>query len=148
ALSVNPYALGQEALTGKYGADIAKVRLFINGAVATQAQVDGNGNYTFPNAGALIKAGDTVEVVGVDSKYVEQKRIPVSVQQSSKDYNLTVTTNPYTIGTSTTISGTYGADISRVRLFVNGTVVTQAQTDGSGNYTIPNAANFIKSASD
>ncbi|EUJ33506.1 hypothetical protein MFLO_03148, partial [Listeria floridensis FSL S10-1187] len=45
-------------------------------------------------------------------------------------------------------SGTYGADISRVRLFVNGTVVTQAQTDGSGNYTIPNAANFIKSASD
>ncbi|EUJ32290.1 hypothetical protein MFLO_07077 [Listeria floridensis FSL S10-1187] len=147
-LTADPYALNQTSLTGKYSSNIARVRLFVNGVVVTQAQTDGNGNYTFPNAGALIKAGDRVEVVGVDSRFVEQKRIQVTVLSSNMNYTLTVATNPYTVGSSTMISGTYGKDIARVRLFVNGAVVTQAQTDGNGNYTIPNAANFIKSSSD
>ncbi|EUJ24376.1 lipoprotein [Listeria floridensis FSL S10-1187] len=147
ALTVDPYRLNQANLTGTYGKDIARVRLFINDVVVRQAEVDGNGNYTFPNIGPSIKAGDKVEVVGVDSRFVEQKRIPVTVNENL-DYTLTVAENPYTIGTSTALSGTYGEDINQVRLVVNGNVVTQAQLDGSGNYTIPNAAQFIKSATD
>ncbi|EUJ31657.1 hypothetical protein MFLO_08597, partial [Listeria floridensis FSL S10-1187] len=147
ALTVDPYRLNQANLTGTYGKDIARVRLFINGVVVRQAEVDGNGNYTFPNIGSSIKAGDKVEVVGVDSRFVEQQRIPLSVNENL-DYALTVAENPYTIGTSTALSGTYGEDINQVRLVVNGTVVTQAQLDGSGNYTIPNAAQFIKAATD
>ncbi|EUJ22821.1 hypothetical protein MFLO_16219, partial [Listeria floridensis FSL S10-1187] len=135
-LTADSYSLNQAALTGKYGKDISKVRLFVNGTVVTQAQTDGNGNYTFPNAASLIKAGDKVEVVGVDSRYVEQKRIQVTVQGSAVgDYALSV--NPYALGQEA-LTGKYGADIAKVRLFINGAVATQAQVDGNGNYTFPN----------
>ncbi|EUJ32050.1 hypothetical protein MFLO_07682 [Listeria floridensis FSL S10-1187] len=147
SLTADPYKLNQANLTGTYGKDIYKVRLVVNGTIVRQAETDGNGNYTFPNVASFIQPGDTVEVVGVDSRYAEKARIPVNVEDDL-DYKLTVNQNPYIIGTSTALTGTYGKDLSRVRLFVNGTVVAQAQTDGAGNYTFPNAAQYITSSSD
>ncbi|EUJ22731.1 cell wall anchor domain-containing protein, partial [Listeria floridensis FSL S10-1187] len=97
----------------------------------------------------VFKKTDKVEVVGVDSRYVEQARKPVTVVGNDvMDYDLTVQQNPYVIGTSTSLTGTYGDDISKVRLFVNGKVVAQATTDSNGNYTFATAAQFITSSTD
>ncbi|EUJ30976.1 hypothetical protein MFLO_09782 [Listeria floridensis FSL S10-1187] len=142
SLTVNedPYIVGTTgALTGTFGADISRVRLFVNGTVVTQATTDQNGNYTFPNAAQFItSADDTIEVVGVDSSYIERNRIPVNVQ-ANFDYAL----NPdeYHLGDAT-LTGTHGDDVFRVRLFINGTVVAQAEQDGQGNFVFRNMLQY------
>ncbi|EUJ28832.1 hypothetical protein MFLO_11829 [Listeria floridensis FSL S10-1187] len=142
-LTADSYEAGQTNLTGKFSSDIAKVRLWVNGVVVTQAVLNSDGTYSFPNASALIKDGDKVEVVGVDSKYVEVKRITVDVKSSSvvTDYSLTADT--YNYG-DPSLSGTAGKDVFRVRLWVNGAVATQATPSENGTYSFTNAANLIK----
>ncbi|EUJ23847.1 cell wall-associated protease, partial [Listeria floridensis FSL S10-1187] len=102
------YAIGTATLSGTFGKDISKVRLWVNGKVAAQATTDAAGNYTFTNVDKFItKKADTVEVVGVDSSYVERNRKAVTVTgEDVVDYSLTVDQNPYIVGTSTSLTGT------------------------------------------
>lgn len=143
------YKLGSSTLTGKFGQDIFRVRLWVNGKVVAQATTNSSGTYTFSNVEKYItSASDKVEIVGVDSRYAEQVRETVAVENNTFNYALTVSQNPYEIGASTSITGTIGKDLWKVRLKVNGTIVAQAMTDALGNYTFTNAAQFIASASD
>ncbi|WP_149022995.1 Ig-like domain-containing protein [Listeria floridensis] len=144
------YTIGANSVSGTFGKDIAKVRLWVNGKVVLQATTDSNGNYTLTNIKQFISSpSDVVEIVGVDSRYVEQARKAVPVKgEEVIDFSLTVNQNPYTIGSSTILTGTFGKSLSKVRLFVNGSVVAQATTDANGNYTFTNAARFITSKTD
>ncbi|EUJ31932.1 hypothetical protein PCORN_03783 [Listeria cornellensis FSL F6-0969] len=147
ALSVDEYTLGDSALTGTFSKNIAKVRLWINDKVVTQATTNADGTFTFNNAANFItKATDKVEIVGVDASYVEKKRIAVTIKNSTIT-TTGLTISPYTIGDST-LSGTFGKSISKVRLWINGKVVTQATTTADGNYTFTNIGSFINNASD
>ena len=140
ALTANSYRIGDSNLTGSYGKDVYKVRLFIDGQVVTQANTK-NGQYNIKNADKFITSrNQKVEVVAVDQAYQEQNRKTVQVTgQETKDYNLTA--NSYGLGNKT-LTGTYGKDVYKVRLFVNGQVVTQADTQ-NGQYTFNNANKFI-----
>lgn len=146
SLIANVYTLGDAQLTGKYGKDIPKVRLWVNGLAVTQATLNADGTYTFANASSFIKsASDKVEIVGVDNAYKELGRITVTMQGAIViDKALTVV--PYAKDDAT-LTGTYGKDVSKVRLWVNGVVVAQASTS-NGNYTFANAASFIKNKTD
>ncbi|MDO1604844.1 DUF5011 domain-containing protein [Lactobacillus sp. YT155] len=140
SLTPNSYKIGDATLTGSYGKDVARVRLFINGSVVTQADTS-NGKFTVKNANKFIKNKDQkVEVVAVDGAYKEQNRKAVTVTgESQKDYSLFA--NTYNMGTSN-LTGTYGKDVYKVRLFVNGSVVAQATTK-DGNYTFNNVDKFV-----
>ncbi|MBC1458140.1 immunoglobulin-like domain-containing protein [Listeria newyorkensis] len=146
-LIANDYTFGDSLLTGKFDGDITKVRLWINDKVVTQATTSSDSSFAFNNAANFItKATDKVELVGVDKAYNEKKRILLSVKSSSVT-TTNLTAAPYKIGTST-LTGTFGNSISKVRLWINGKVVTQATTTSNGSYTFTNIANFIPNATD
>ncbi|GKQ43368.1 hypothetical protein RD055328_12910 [Companilactobacillus sp. RD055328] len=145
SLTPNSYKIGNSTLTGKYGKDVYKVRLFVNGKVVAQATTN-NGTFTFKNANKFVTSkNQKVEVVAVDRAYKEQNRKSVSVSGDTvKDYALTA--NTYALGSST-LNGTYGKDVYKVRLFVNGKVVAQARTK-NGSYTFSNVNKYVTQNND
>lgn len=63
-------------MAGQVGKDVFKVRLWVNDKVVTQADMNGDGTYTFGNARQFINSPlDKIELVAVDSKYKEINRI-------------------------------------------------------------------------
>ncbi|MBC1459170.1 Ig-like domain-containing protein [Listeria newyorkensis] len=145
-LTAKDYKIGDANLTGAYGKNIAKVRLFVNGTLIGQATTN-NGTFTFANIASYItKPTDKVEVVGVDSAYVERARTTVKVTGTAV-YDYSLTANDYTLG-DTTLTGKYGKDISKVRLWVNNVVVAQATTNADGTYNFNNVSSFVKLATD
>lgn len=147
SLTVSNYKIGDATLTGTFGKNIWKVRLWINGKVVTQATTNAAGEYTFDNASNFIhSATDLIEVVGVDTGYAEHARVKVAVTSGSESI-LPLTQDAYKVG-DTTLTGQFGKGIWKIRLAINGKVVTQATTNPDGSYTFANASSFIKSASD
>ncbi|MBC1473315.1 hypothetical protein HB852_01610 [Listeria grandensis] len=147
ALTVKPYRVGESDITGTFGSNIWKVRLWINDKVVAQATTNADGSYQFANASSFVKlATDKVEVVGVDKAYVEKNRIQVPVEKAA-DYDAHLTASTFN-DTMTQLSGTYGKDIFKVRLWVNDKVVTQATTKADGTYEFPNASSFISKKTD
>ncbi|EUJ32461.1 toxin Cry1Ac domain D-VI-related protein [Listeria cornellensis] len=146
SLTAKAYKVGDANLTGTYGKNISKVRLFVNGTVVTQATT-ASGSYTFKDISSFItKPTDKVEVVGVDGSYVERARIAVAVT-GDPIYDYTLSANDYTLG-SATLTGKYGKDVSKVRLWVNGVAVSQAVTNSDGTYTFDKVPSFIKLTTD
>lgn len=140
-LDADTYTFGEDALTGLFGRDISRIRLWVNGKVMVQA-VTSNGKYTITKAANYIQnASDLVELVGVDSNYTEVQRIQVNIQLKA---NFTLLVDPYKLDDEQ-LTGRYGADIHEVRLVVDGKTVAQA-TKAGGQFTIFNAANLIKNA--
>ncbi|EUJ22103.1 hypothetical protein PCORN_19131, partial [Listeria cornellensis FSL F6-0969] len=126
SLTPDPYAKDSATLTGKYGKDIAKVRLWVNDVAVAQATTS-NGDFTFTNIASFIKnKTDKVEVVGVDAQYNELNRKPVTLTGfDTLDNALTAPAN-FTLDQDTTINGTMGTNVAKVRLSVNGVIVKQA----------------------
>ncbi|EUJ26562.1 immunoglobulin-like domain-containing protein, partial [Listeria cornellensis] len=147
SLTPDPYAKDSATLTGKYGKDIAKVRLWVNDVAVAQATTS-NGDFTFTNIASFIKnKTDKVEVVGVDAQYNELNRKPVTLTGfDTLDNALTAPAN-FTLDQDTTINGTMGTNVAKVRLSVNGVIVKQATTS-AGTYTITGANTYIKSTTD
>ncbi|MBC1605335.1 hypothetical protein HCJ39_11465 [Listeria rocourtiae] len=144
SLSVEPYKVGDATLSGEYGKGIAKVHLRVNNVVVAQAMTNADGTYTFKNVPSYVKLGtDTVEVIAINSTEQEVARKAITLETKSCD----LVANAYTVG-SKALEGIHGKDIAKVRLKVNGVIVTQATTDGKGNYTFANATKFIKSFAD
>lgn len=147
SLTANGYKMGDATLTGKVGKNVSKVRLWINGTVAVQGVINADGTYEFPTAANFIKLiGDKVEVVAVDSKFVEVNRTTVTVTGTST-FDNALTVAKFNTG-DTKITGTIGKDISKVRLWVNDKVVAQAPTTTDGTYAFANADKFITSPLD
>lgn len=82
SFTAETYEIGQNTLSGSFGKNTSKVRLWINGTVAKQADLDiANNSYTLKGIKGLIKNDtDKVEVVFVDEEYKEIKRINVTVK--------------------------------------------------------------------
>ncbi|EUJ26919.1 hypothetical protein MFLO_13645, partial [Listeria floridensis FSL S10-1187] len=95
--------------------------------------------------------GQTVQIYGVSSWNKHQ-----TIEESIKEVTLTdrisneivLTSPPFVVGTSRVIAGTKGADVVKVRFWVNGEVKTQARDVGVDGFTLPNAGNFIQSLTD
>ncbi|RDW99449.1 Ig-like domain-containing protein [Listeria kieliensis] len=136
------YGYGSSKLTGKYEDSAYKIRLFVNGKVQAQAIMDDKTHtFTFNNAANLITSPtDKVEVTAVNKQYAEIYRANVTVENSAAN---TLTVQPYEMG-STTLTGTYGKGISKIRLVVDGKIVSQAIND-NGTYTFKNVDKLITS---
>ncbi len=137
--------VGTSSFSGTYGAGISKVRLFVNGTVVSQATTN-NGTYTFSNIDKfIVSATDVVEVVGVDSKYVEVKRVKVALKGNLIKV---LTPDTYSFGASQ-LTGQFDDSAYKIRLVVNGEVKAQATTDSATHkFTFNNAASLIISPSD
>ncbi|WP_252371140.1 immunoglobulin-like domain-containing protein, partial [Listeria newyorkensis] len=147
SLTANTYKMGDTKLTGTVGKNVSRVRLWINGKPVVQGVINADGTYEFPTAANFIKlVGDTVEVVAVDSNYVEVNRKTVTVTGTST-FDNALTVAKFNTG-DTKITGTFGKDIKKVRLSINGKSVTQAATTAAGTFEIANVDKFITSPLD
>ncbi|EUJ32554.1 immunoglobulin-like domain-containing protein [Listeria cornellensis] len=148
ALTVNAYTYGEKQMAGQVGKDVFKVRLWVNDKVVTQADMNGDGTYTFGNARQFINSPlDKIELVAVDSKYKEINRIAVSAPKPDLD-ETSFTAETYEIGQNT-LSGSFGKNTSKVRLWINGTVAKQADLDIANNsYTLKGIKGLIKNDTD
>lgn len=117
-LSADEYTEGKDQITGKYGADIDNLKLFVDGKDVTpkvKINLDDDGNYTIENISSLqLKTSNEIFVYGYDGG-VEANRVLVTFEEE-RDYSLTVDPD-YEFG-DPTISGTYGADVAEVYLRV------------------------------
>ncbi|MBA3927165.1 toxin Cry1Ac domain D-VI-related protein [Listeria rustica] len=148
ALTVNKFNTGDTKIAGTFGKDIAKIRLWVNDKVVTQATTNANGTFEFANADRFITSPlDKVEVVAVDSQYKELNRKTVSLP-GSDSYDNTFSVDNYFIGQNT-LGGSYGQGTSKVRLWVNGVVVKQADLNAADKtYTLKGIFGLIKSKTD
>ncbi|MBA3926688.1 immunoglobulin-like domain-containing protein [Listeria rustica] len=143
-LAANDYKLGEATITGTYGKDIPRIRLWVNGIAVTQATLNADGTFTIEKAANYVKSlTDKVEIVAVDSKFIELTRVSVKITGSIvKDYALTA--NSYQMDTAN-IEGTYGKDITKVSLWVNGVSVAEATTNPDGTYRVMDISEFVVS---
>ncbi|WP_163654778.1 Ig-like domain-containing protein [Listeria sp. PSOL-1] len=137
--------VGTTTFSGSYGANIFKVRLFVNGEVVAQATTK-DGTYTFNNVDKLVlSVNDKVEVVGVDKNYATVKTLPVKV--TGEDIKV-LSADKYSFGAEQ-LTGKYEDVAYKVRLFVNGEVKAQATLDPSTHtFKFVNADHLITGPTD
>lgn len=120
-LLIQDYVLGESTYQGTFGGAISKVRLWIDGKVEQQAQTS-QGIFTFSKMEGLVKHDQVLmEVVGVNSNYVELARCVVTIA----DCHLTLITSTYILGSPNYLTGTHGKDIAKIFLFINGEKTTR-----------------------
>ncbi|PEH49523.1 immunoglobulin-like domain-containing protein [Enterococcus faecium] len=144
ALTVNPYTIGENDITGTFGKDIAYVRLMVNGKIVKQAISNADGTYDLKGIDGLFKKTDDVKVIGTDSGYNQVAQVPLIINDEP-DYKLTA--NDYTMGEND-ITGTFGKDIAYVRLIVNGKIVKQAVSNTDGTYDLKGINGLFKKTDD
>ncbi|MBC1554092.1 hypothetical protein HB901_15295 [Listeria booriae] len=131
-----------EYVTGTADAAVTKVKLVVNG-VDARTTATANGAYSIYAQDKITSASDNVQIVALDKDNVARKTITVQVVNDNPAAKV-ITPVDYTIGTDN-ISGTFGSDIKKVQLFVNGAFARQAAI--SGNSFTVYAADKVTSAS-
>ncbi|EPI05769.1 immunoglobulin-like domain-containing protein, partial [Enterococcus faecalis] len=137
-----PNYIGQPTLSGTYGKDIQKIVLEVNGKLIPKAgKLDGNGHYTIFGVNGWFKATDKVNVVGYTRAGKEVRKVVTFTQE--QDITLTVE-KEYIIGEAN-IEGTYGKDIQKIRLEVNGKLIPKGgKLDANGHYVIAGVNGWFK----
>ncbi|WP_157456738.1 immunoglobulin-like domain-containing protein [Carnobacterium maltaromaticum] len=117
AITPAKYTVGDTNITGTYTGDVKKAQLIVNDkAAGWGGTFTTGGTFTYYAAGAKIKAGDKVVLVGYDANDKELDRKTVTVDAGIAG---AVTSAMYKIGDSN-ITGTFTGDVARVQLKVNG----------------------------
>ncbi|WP_163654754.1 Ig-like domain-containing protein [Listeria sp. PSOL-1] len=145
SLATNGYVIKTATLTGTAGADVKYVTLKINGIGVAETSVTANGTFAFANMNSYeIQPNDVVQLVSQDRTKQNQVTIHVPI---TGNYNYSLTASPYLLGDAT-IVGTFGADVAKVILKVNGTIVAEGVKGTASAYTISNANQWITSLTD
>ncbi|MBC2117882.1 Ig-like domain-containing protein [Listeria booriae] len=131
-----------EYVTGTADAAVTRVKLVVNG-VDARTTTTANGAYSIYAQDKITSASDNVQIVALDKDNVARKTITVQVVNDNPAAKV-ITPVDYTIGTDN-ITGTFGSDIKKVQLFVNGAFARQAAI--SGNSFTVYAADKVTSAS-
>ncbi|MBC2327115.1 Ig-like domain-containing protein [Listeria booriae] len=131
-----------EYVTGTADAAVTRVKLVVNG-VDARTTTTANGAYSIYAQDKITSASDNVQIVALDKDNVARKTITVQVVNDNPAAKV-ITPVDYTIGTDN-ITGTFGSDIKKVQLFVDGTFARQAAITGN-SFTVY-AADKVTSAS-
>ncbi|MBC2322038.1 Ig-like domain-containing protein [Listeria booriae] len=131
-----------EYVTGTADAAVTRVKLVVNG-VDARTTTTANGAYSIYAQDKITSASDNVQIVALDKDNVARKTITVQVVNDNPTAKV-ITPADYAIGTDN-ITGTFGSDIKKVQLFVDGTFARQAAITGN-SFTVY-AADKVTSAS-
>ncbi|MBC6298583.1 immunoglobulin-like domain-containing protein [Listeria booriae] len=115
-------------VTGTADAAIAKVKLIVNN-VDARATTTADGKYSIYATDKITSSSDAVQIVGYDANGTELKRITVSVV-SVDPAARAITVADYTLRSSS-ITGTFGSDIKKIQLFVDGAFARQGAITGN-----------------
>ncbi|EUJ23149.1 hypothetical protein PGRAN_09461 [Listeria grandensis FSL F6-0971] len=117
-----------EYVKGDSDMAITRIKLVVNGKDARSTTVTG-GAYQIYAQDKISSASDMVEIVAYDVNNIERNRITVSVV-SLDPAAKKVTPNDYTFGTDS-VTGSFGSDVKKVQLFVDGAFARQAALTGN-----------------
>ncbi|MBC1318412.1 immunoglobulin-like domain-containing protein, partial [Listeria booriae] len=115
-------------VTGTADAAIAKVKLIVNN-VDARATTTADGKYSIYATDKITSSSDAVQIVGYDANGTELKRITVPVV-SVDPAARAITVADYTLRSSS-ITGTFGSDIKKIQLFVDGAFARQGAITGN-----------------
>ncbi|MBC1800129.1 Ig-like domain-containing protein [Listeria booriae] len=117
-----------QSVTGTADAAITKVKLVVNNVDARSTTTSG-GKYSIYASDKITSSSDTVQIVGYDANGTELKRITVpvvSVDPAARK----ITVADYKLRASS-ITGTFGSDIKKIQLFVDGKFARQGAITGN-----------------
>ncbi|CAM4104596.1 Ig-like domain-containing protein [Listeria booriae] len=117
-----------ENVTGTADAAVTRVKLVVNGTDVRTTATSG-GSYAIYAQDQIKTTSDVVQIVALDKDGVARKTINVDVVNNNPAAK-TITPADYTIGTDN-ITGTFGSDVKKVQLFVNGAFARQAAITGN-----------------
>ncbi|MBC1500788.1 right-handed parallel beta-helix repeat-containing protein [Listeria weihenstephanensis] len=140
-LSVGDYMLGATSLSGKYGENIAYVRIWKDGKAIGQAATN-NGIFTFSAMlNYKLNVADNVEIVGVDKNYKELNRVALGI------YSYELSVDVYLVGTAS-LTGKVGKGMGKIQLTMAGKVVKEVAPKGDGTFEFTNVADLLVAGSD
>ncbi|MBC2170930.1 Ig-like domain-containing protein [Listeria booriae] len=115
-------------VTGTADAAITKVKIIVNN-VDARSTTTSNGKYSIYASDKITSSTDAVQIVGYDANGTEVKRMTVPVV-SVDPAARAITVADYTLRSSS-ITGTFGSDIKKVQLFVDGAFARQGAITGN-----------------
>ncbi|MBC2284268.1 hypothetical protein HCB69_07755 [Listeria booriae] len=115
-------------VTGTADAAITKVKIIVNN-VDARSTATANGKYSIYASDKITSSTDVVQIVGYDANGTEVKRMTVPVV-SVDPAARAITVADYTLRTPS-ITGTFGSDIKKIQLFVDGAFARQGAITGN-----------------
>ncbi|MBC2100209.1 hypothetical protein HCJ70_14245 [Listeria booriae] len=128
-MKVNQYnTITDQYVTGTADAAITKVKIIVNN-VDARSTATSNGTYSIYASDKITSSTDAVQIVGYDASGAEVKRMTVPVV-SVDPAARAITVADYTLRSSS-ITGTFGSDIKKIQLFVDGAFARQGAITGN-----------------
>ncbi|MFC4652864.1 immunoglobulin-like domain-containing protein, partial [Lactococcus nasutitermitis] len=124
---------GGRSVTGTFSGDVAKVQIEINGTLSPVGGTVSNGTFKYYAGANITSQSDKVVVVALDKDGKELDRKPVTVVTSAPKG--TVTPTSFDVSKDSRISGTYEGDVARVRVELNGTLLSSSASATNGNFS-------------
>ncbi|MBC2320750.1 beta strand repeat-containing protein [Listeria booriae] len=115
-------------VTGTADAAITKVKIIVNN-VDARSTATANGKYSIYASDKITSSTDVVQIVGYDANGTEVTRMTVPVV-SVDPAARAITVADYTLRTPS-ITGTFGSDIKKIQLFVDGAFARQGAITGN-----------------
>ncbi|MBC1475743.1 hypothetical protein HB852_14095 [Listeria grandensis] len=140
--SIDPamYTPGDSNITGTYKGDVVKAKLYVNGNYVSAGGDFSNGVFTY-YAGGKIHAGDKAYLIAMDKtgKELERKDIKINASATSGSLN----PSAYNVGESL-IRGSYTGSVAKMRLLVNGKLISWGGDFSNGSFSYYVKAGTIK----
>ncbi|MBC2048010.1 immunoglobulin-like domain-containing protein, partial [Listeria booriae] len=128
-MKVDQYnTITDQYVTGTADAAITKVKIIVNN-VDARSTATSNGTYSIYASDKITSSTDAVQIVGYDASGAEVKRMTVPVV-SVDPAARAITVADYTLRSSS-ITGTFGSDIKKIQLFVDGKFARQGAITGN-----------------
>ncbi|MBC2025654.1 immunoglobulin-like domain-containing protein [Listeria booriae] len=128
-MKVDQYnTITDQYVTGTADAAITKVKIIVNN-VDARSTATSNGTYSIYASDKITSSTDAVQIVGYDASGAEVKRMTVPVV-SVDPAARAITVADYTLRSSS-ITGTFGSDIKKIQLFVDGAFARQGAITGN-----------------
>lgn len=140
SLTPNAFTVGSTMITGNYSGEIVQGQLFVNGKFVSKGGTFSGGKFSYYVKAGTVKAGDKVELVGLDK---DQKVLDRKTVQVTGVLTGSLTPNSYVPGT-TTITGTYSGDVVKGQLYVNDKYVSTGGAFSGGKFSYYVKAGTIK----
>ncbi|WP_239256608.1 right-handed parallel beta-helix repeat-containing protein [Listeria ilorinensis] len=130
ALIPDPYETKDLWIRGKYTGQIVRARVLINGIAQAWGGTFQNGNFSYYIGLGKIKENDTVEIIGYSMENGELARTSLQVKQTSPQ----LVPETYQLKENY-ITGTYRGNMTKARLFINGSYISVGGVFQNGTFT-------------
>lgn len=122
---------------GEYTGDVKQVKLEVNGVlVSAVAMVAPDGTFSYYAGSEIKSVNDQVYMIGLDKDGKQLDRKKVNISEPTKG---TLLPKEYSIKNDRRVTGTYTGDVKRIKLEINGVLLSPlatVSTDGTFSYYV------------